>query len=120
MPEETQILFTDLGLPEPLLEGVRVRGGRRNSFVFESEVLIEAARSGRYARCITIGTLYGRSPRASHYRAAADTMRIILMVAGKLIRRGLYPLGLLRSLELLPHPGIARNDAGAKSPDAFS
>ena len=105
--------------PRALLEGLRIRGDRRNSFVFESEVLIDAARIGCYARPVSIDTIYGRSPRASHYRAAADTMRIILMVAGKLIRRGLYPLGLLRALDFLPHPGILRNAAGAKSPDVM-
>ena len=106
--------------PQALLEGLRVRDNRRDSFVFESEVLIEAARVGCYARSISIDTIYGRSPRASHYRAAADTMRIILMVAGKLIRRGLYPLGLLRSLGLLSHPGISPNEEGAKNPNALS
>lgn len=105
--------------PAALLEGLAVREGRRNSFVFESEVLIEAARRGCFARCVSIDTIYGRSPRGSHYRASADTMQIILMVAGNLIRSGLYPMGLLRSLGLLPHPGFARNGAGAKSPDAF-
>jgi glycosyltransferase involved in cell wall biosynthesis len=105
--------------PAALLEQLVVRGGRRNSFVFESEVLIEAAGMGCYARCIPIETIYGRSPRASHYRAAADTMRIVLMVAGKLIRSGLNPLGLVRSLGLLPHPESARNAAGTKSSDAL-
>ncbi len=106
--------------PATLLLRLAVRDGRQNSFVFESEVLIDAARIGCYARSIPIDTIYGRSPRGSHYRAASDTMRIVLMVAGKLIQGGLYPLGLLRSLGLLPHPGIARNQAGAKSPDALS
>ena len=105
--------------PTALLERLAMRGGRRNSCVFESEVLIDAARMGCYARCIPIDTIYGRSPRESHYRAASDTMRIIRMVAGKLARRGLYPLGLLRSLGLLPHSGIVRSQARAKSPDAL-
>lgn len=105
--------------PAALLESLDLQGGRRNGFVFESEVLIEAARAGCYARCVPIDTIYGRSARGSHYRAASDTMRIILMVAGKLIRRGLNPLGLLRSLRLLPHPRFSRNGAGAKSPGAL-
>ena len=105
--------------PVALLERLAVRGGRRNSFLFESEALIEAARIGCYARCISIDTIYGRSPRGSHYLAVSDTLRIVLMVAGNLLRRGLYPLGLLRSLGLLPHPGIARNPAGAKSSDVL-
>ena len=105
--------------PAALLERLAVQNGRRNRFVFESEVLIEAACYGCYARAISIDTIYGRSPRESHYRATSDTMLIIRMVAGKLARRGLYPLGLLRSLGLLPHPGIARSEGAAKKPDAF-
>jgi len=103
--------------PAALLEQLVVRGGRRNSFVFESEVLIEAARNGCYARCISIDTIYARSARSSHYRAASDTAHIIAMVAGKLIRSGLNPPGLLRSLGFLAHPGRERRAAVAKSPD---
>lgn len=103
--------------PAALLERLAVRDGRRDSFVFESEVLIKAAQIGCYARAISIDTIYGVSPRSSHYRAASDTMRIIRMVAGNLARRGLYPLGLLRSLGLLPHPAIARSQTGAERPD---
>jgi len=106
--------------PAALLQRLGVRGGRRNSFVFESEVLIEAARIGCYARCISIDTIYAGSSRASHYRAASDTMRIIVMVAGNLIRSGLYPLGLLRSLGFLAHPGITPSESEANSPDALS
>ncbi len=105
--------------PAALLKRLAAQNGRRTRFVFESEVLIEAARNGCYARAISIDTIYGRSPRESHYRATSDTMLIIRMVAGKLARRGLYPLGLLRSLGLLPHPGIARGEAAAKNPDAL-
>jgi glycosyltransferase involved in cell wall biosynthesis len=103
--------------PAALLERLVVPGGRGSSFVFESEVLIEAARIGCYARPVSIDAIYGRSPRESHYRVASDTMRIVLMVAGKLIRRRLYPFGLLRSLGILPHPETARPEAGANPPD---
>lgn len=103
--------------PATLLKRLAVREGRRDSFVFESEVLIDAARIGCYARAISIDTIYGVSPRQSHYRGASDTMRIIRMVAGNLARRGLYPLGLLRSLGLLPNPATARKQAGANHPD---
>lgn len=106
--------------PAALLGSLRVRDGRRNGFVFESESLIDAARLGCYARPVAIEAIYGRSPRASHYRAAADTMRIILMVAGKLLRSGLYPLGLLRSLGLLPHPQAGHHSARTDSSDALS
>lgn len=103
--------------PADVLKRIAVRAEARSGFVFESEVLIEAARIGCYARCIPIDTIYGESPRGSHYRAAPDTTRIALMVAGKLIRRGLFPLGLLRSLGILPHPG---GTGGAQRPDSMS
>ena len=42
--------------------------------------------------------------RPSHYRPWRDTLRIVDLVAWSLLRRGMYPLGLLRSLRLLPLP----------------
>jgi hypothetical protein len=36
--------------------------------------------------------------RASHYRVAVDTARIVRMIAWKLVSRGFDPLALLRSL----------------------
>jgi glycosyltransferase involved in cell wall biosynthesis len=97
--------------PADLLRGLELRHDRRRSFVLESELLIEASRLGCHGTWIAIDTLYGRSPRASHYRVAVDTMGIVVMVAAKLLRRGLYPLGLLRSRGLLKHP--ARRGHGA-------
>lgn len=104
--------------PLDLLERLHVRSNAGSGFVFESEVLIEAARLGSHAHSVPIETIYGRSARASHYRAAVDTSWIVLMVAGKLLRRGLYPVGLLRSLGLLPrrHAGAA----GRKNRNAMS
>ena len=46
-------------------------------------------------------TIPGRYPldaRESHYRAVVDTAKIVVMVAGRLLRKGMYPLGLWRSL----------------------
>lgn len=73
-----------------------------SGFVFESEILIDAARAGYYSREMAIDTLYHAGARSSHYRPGSDTWAIVLMVAGKLIYRGLYPLGLLRSLGVFP------------------
>lgn len=106
--------------PLDLLERMAVRDGPGSGFVFESEVLIEAARRGSYARSVPIDAIYGPSSRRSHYRAAADTSRIVIMVAGKLIRRGLFPLGLLRSLGALPHPHGGSGVPGANGRDAMS
>lgn len=75
-----------------------------DNFVFESEILIDAARQGMFSKGVSIDTVYHQNARDSHYRPASDTWAIVRMVAGKLIHRGLYPLGLLRSLGIWPHP----------------
>jgi glycosyltransferase involved in cell wall biosynthesis len=81
---------------------------RRHGFVFESEVLIEAAWRGYYTREVGIDAIYQAGGRPSYYRPAVDTLRIVRMVAWKLISRGLYPMGLARSLGLLPGRGFER------------
>ena len=86
--------------PAPLLQRLRVPVDRSRCFVFESEVLIEAARLGWRSLAVPIRAIYHEDARPSHYRATADTLRIIRMVAWKLIRRGSYPQGLYRSLTL--------------------
>lgn len=73
-----------------------------SGFVFESEILIDAARAGYYSMGVAVDTLYHADARSSHYRPASDTWAIVLMVARKLICRGLYPMGLLRSLGVFP------------------
>ena len=69
-----------------------------DKFVFESEILIDAAHQGIFSKGVAIDTVYHKNSRASHYRPAADTWEIVMMVARKLILRGFYPLGLARSL----------------------
>ncbi len=73
------------------------RPGQRG-FVFESEVLIRAAHWGSRPTTVAVATIYLTASRPSHYQPWRDTWRITLMVAGELIKRGLYPQGLLRSL----------------------
>lgn len=75
-----------------------------DNFVFESEILIDAARQGMYSKGVAIDTVYHQNSRSSHYRPASDTWAIVRMVAGKLIHRRLYLSGLLRSLHIWPHP----------------
>jgi len=74
-----------------------------DNFVFESEILIDAAHKGIFSKSVAIDTVYHENTRSSHYRPAVDTWAIVTMVARKLIHRGLYPLGLLRSLGIWPH-----------------
>jgi glycosyltransferase involved in cell wall biosynthesis len=87
--------------PARLIARIGARRARARSFVFESEILIDAARQGFRPLWIATEARYGTSTRASYYRPWADTLRIIAMVAGKLLRRGMSPLGLLRSQGLL-------------------
>ncbi len=73
--------------------------GRARRFSFESEILIDAARRGITTVAAEIPALYGATlRRPSHFRPVADIARIVIMVAGKLLVRGMDPVGLWRSL----------------------
>ncbi len=73
--------------------------GRRRGFVFESEVLIEAGRQGWRIVEVPVPAVYpARAPRRSYYRPVVDTAAIAVMVAGKLLARGLDPAALVRVL----------------------
>ena len=76
------------------LEG-RVRGSR---FTFESEVLIEAADRGHPTLAVAIPGSYPLNARPSHFRPVWDIAQIVRMVARRLLRKGMAPLGLWRSL----------------------
>ncbi|MDB5316149.1 MAG: hypothetical protein JWO24_1993 [Rhodospirillales bacterium] len=80
--------------------------GHSQRFSFESAILIDAARRGFSMRSIDIPALYGAMQRHSHFRPVADIARIVLMVAGRLLMRGMYPQGLWRSLR----PTAMKND----------
>jgi hypothetical protein len=97
--------------PAWLFQSARVRHDRRASFVFESEIVIEAARLGVRATCVPITVTYANACRASHFRPVVDIARIVRMVALRLLARGLYLPGLLRSLE------IGRADCGRSVSD---
>jgi len=85
--------------PAAALAGLSRYGGRSRGFAFESEILIDAARAGITTVAAEIPALYGAAlRRPSHFRPVADIARIVIMVAGKLLSRGMDPVGLLRSL----------------------
>jgi glycosyltransferase involved in cell wall biosynthesis len=84
--------------PTDLVEALGIKG-RRHGFVFESEVLIEAARQGWRIVEVPVPAVYpARAPRHSYYRPVVDTAAITVMVAGKLLVRGLDPAALVRVL----------------------
>jgi glycosyltransferase involved in cell wall biosynthesis len=88
--------------PATLLQKLPPPRGDRRGFVFESELLIRAAHQGYRPTTVAVATIYLAESRPSHYRPWRDTLRITAMVAWELIKRGLYPFGLLRSLGAWP------------------
>jgi glycosyltransferase involved in cell wall biosynthesis len=97
--------------PATLFQQVSRRDVAWNGFVFESEILIAAGQRGIGSVAVSIPGLYPKEARPSHFRPVKDIMRIVLMVAGRLLRRGMYPVGLWRSLNLpmaleVPSPKI--------------
>jgi glycosyltransferase involved in cell wall biosynthesis len=75
--------------PARVLREARVRCDRARSFVFESEILIEAARLDVQARCVPVQVIYNNRARASHFRPVLDIARIVRMVAWRLVSQGL-------------------------------
>ena len=74
----------------------RVQGRR---FTFESEVLIEAAHHGHATLAVAIPGRYPLQARPSHFRPVIDFAKIAVMVGGRLVRQGMAPVGLWRSLK---------------------
>lgn len=87
--------------PRAAFEAVQVPHTRERSFVFESEILIEAAWQGIKSEPVPIDSVYFEAARHSHYKPTEDTMRIVRMIAGRLLRKGMNPLGLYRVLRFL-------------------
>jgi hypothetical protein len=88
--------------PASLLRRVSIKHGKARSFVFESEILIEATRLGYQSIALPIEVLPRGGTGRSHFRPILDVVRIVLMVAGKLISKGMFPAGLYRSLFTQP------------------
>ena len=85
--------------PRRVLEQVAARHDPHHGFVFESEILINAAQAGYRSVPISIRALYNNAgARPSHFRPAQDIWRITAMVTKKLLSRGLYLQGLARMI----------------------
>ena len=95
--------------PAAVLKHVNVFHGPGARFAFESEILIEAAAHGHETLAVPVAGRYPEGARRSHYRGVVDTARIVAMVAGRLVRRGLYLQGLWRSLRRGSLPRTARD-----------
>lgn len=84
--------------PATFLRAIHVPHSKERSFVFESEVLIEAGRHGTPIDTISIGVMARTGPSPSHFRPVLDIVKITWMVGGRLLSRGMYPVGLYRAL----------------------
>ena len=84
--------------PAALLARLGRREVSRARFVLESEILIAAGRRGVRSVAVPIPGIYPAHARPSHFRPVRDIARIAVMVAGRLLMRGMYPSGLWRSL----------------------
>lgn len=94
--------------PREVLALICDKARHHPGFVFESEVLIDAAAAGYRCVCVPIPALYdGHNRRPSHFRPVRDIAAIVVMVAGKLLSRGMYPRGLMSSRR-------ERREAGSK------
>jgi glycosyltransferase involved in cell wall biosynthesis len=85
--------------PAALLRTLSACCERAAGFVFESEILIEAARSGASTIAVPVAAIYEPRGRRSHFRPVLDVARIGRMIAWKLLARGLDLPGLLKSLQ---------------------
>ncbi len=90
--------------PATFLRSLDIPHGKERSFVFESEALIEAGRGGTPIDIIDVGVAARTGPRPSHFRPVLDITRITMMVAWKLLSRGMYPMGLYRVLARQKRP----------------
>lgn len=84
--------------PKSLINNVNVPHSHSRGFVFESEILIEAGRRGHKIISTPIASKYHENARPSHFKAGQDITKIVLMITWKLVSRGTYAQGLVRSL----------------------
>ncbi len=82
--------------PCELLSNPKLSVSRKHGFVFESEIIIQAVRLGYPCTTVAIDSIYLKNARASHFKPVSDITKIVLMVAWKLISKGMYLNGLWR------------------------
>jgi glycosyltransferase involved in cell wall biosynthesis len=82
--------------PAALLASLSTHPRQGQGFAYETALLIDMVNAGAEVRSVPIETRYIDGARPSHYRPWRDTWSIIRLVGGRLLRRGMYPRGLLR------------------------
>ncbi len=84
--------------PISLIAQVNIPTNRERSFVFESEILVEGAKLGFWSLPVPIESDPRQAPRPSYFRPVVDIARITLMIAGKLLAKGLAPRNLYHAI----------------------
>jgi hypothetical protein len=84
--------------PTQLIRLCQLKLSRDRSFVFESEIIIEAARHKFLCVFLPVKVIYPENARPSHFRPVKDIANITRMVAWRLFIRGFFLPGLWRSL----------------------
>ena len=92
--------------PAQLLRDVTLNHDQKHGFVFESEILIEAAKRGVACRSVPVSVMPRSGPRPSHFRPVLDIVRITRMVGWRLLRNGMCPMGLYRVLRGRNEPAV--------------
>lgn len=96
-----RISDTQTGLrvyPGPTLLALMQQGLIRSpGFGWETEALIELALAGTPIREVAVPAIYNHAGSPSHYRPTRDSAIITLLVARRLLARGLDPAGFIRS-----------------------
>jgi glycosyltransferase involved in cell wall biosynthesis len=75
---------------------------KHQGFVFESAILIEAARRGIPTLSVPIAASYAEDRRASHFKPFRDVTKITRMIAWRLLRSGLAPRNYWRARTVPP------------------
>jgi glycosyltransferase involved in cell wall biosynthesis len=76
--------------PTQLILLCRLELSRDRSFVFESEIIIEAARHKFLCVFLPVNVIYPENARPSHFRPVKDIANITRMVAWRLLSRGFF------------------------------
>ncbi len=104
--------------PMSLIAHLTIPTGRERSFVFESEILVEGAKQEFWSLPVPIESEPRQAPRPSYFRPVVDIARITLMIAGKLLAKGLAPRNLYHALfgQPLAQQGPHHPDVPASRP----
>ncbi len=100
--------------PVNLLQQLTIKHGKKQGFVFESEVLIEAAKLGVRSISVGIEARASQGMRPSHFRPVIDILLITQMVAWRLLSRGMYLRGLYQVTHGVFFPQHDQKTLGAR------